>query len=226
MVTAFLFGILARPIAPAGGGIVVEGRKIWQMSWLEPIVGLVLLATAVPHLRGEYFGEEARVALRDQRYREARGLAMQALVFDKNNPELYYYLGRAAHFMTGEAETRDSQRALEEEAASSFQRGLDLFPRDTRLLIAYGQVLDLLARYSEADPFFQRAIENDPNLGTVYANSGIHWELQQRFDIAQRCWLKARDLGEGDISTRGLQRLEDLKHNPLIQSISPGLFGN
>ena len=95
---------------------------------------------------GEFFAESARVALRNKQYIDSQRLAEKGLACDPGNPDLFYYLGEATTARSFEEREPVIRVALRETAAEAFQEGLLIFPQDTRLLLKFGQSLDLLAR--------------------------------------------------------------------------------
>jgi len=212
LIGAMLFGILATPSAdlkPVGE----KPRGGAGQAWVVPAIAVALLVLAVPLLPGEYYCELARRALRDRRYEESRALAERAVGYERKNPNLYFYLGQARHFLTQGMEDPVARAALHEQAAEAYEEGLKLFPKDTRLLLKLGQTLDLAGRFAEADVIYQRAIDGDPNFGNVYAYYGLHFQLQRRLQDAEFYFRKARDLGETIISGPALTQIEQFKNS-------------
>ena len=211
LVGAFLLGILATPSAD----IRATGEKARAAGgWLPllgPLLGLALLLLGGPLLPGEYYGELARRAVRDEHYAEGAALAERALGFERKNPNLWFHLAQARHFLTQNEGNAVARAALLEQAAEAYEEGLKLFPRDTRLLLKLGQTLDLAGRYDEAEEVYQRAIAGDPNFGNVYAYHGLHFKLQRRIGEAEECFRRARELGESEITGPALAEIERLR---------------
>lgn len=221
LVGAMLFAILATPrVDQKSHGEKVSRRLAW-MPGMAPVLGVVMLILGVPLMAGEYYCELARRALRDQRYEEARVLAERAVSYERKNPNLYFYLGEARHFLTKGMEDPVARAALFEQAAEAYEEGLKLFPRDTRLLLMLGRTLDLSGRFAEADEVFQRAIAADPNFGNVYAYYGMHFKLQRRLAEAEYYLRKANSLSEVEISTPALAEIEMFKNSELGKSLLP-----
>jgi hypothetical protein len=215
LVGAVLFAIVATPTSVSSRtGAPSQNGTRW-FRWIAPSTAVVLLALAVPRFSGEYFGEMARRALRDREYDKARQLAERAIESEKKNPNLYFYLGEARHFLTLEIKDPVAVAALHEQAAEAYEEGLRLFPKDTRLLLKLGQTLDLAGRYEDADAVYRRAIENDPNFGNVYAYYGLHWMVLRHYKLAQRYFRKAGSLGEWEVSGPGLAQIEEIRKSPL-----------
>lgn len=213
LVAAFLFAILAQPLAPA-----VAPRAGW-LRWATAALALALLALCVRFFPGEFFAEKARVALRDDRNADALALAERGLAFEKKNPALYQHLGDAKHFLTLQAPDFAGRRALHEEAVAAYEEGLQLFPRDTGLLLKLAQAFILLERFPEAEDAFRRVFECDPNFSLAYAYYGLHWQSQRRLKMAEHYFRKAKKLGEYDISDPALKRIEEMKKSPAGQAL-------
>ena len=191
------------------------------MPRLAPVLGVALLAWGVPLMAGEYYCELARRALRDRKYEEARVLAERAVGYERKNPNLYFYLGEARHFLTKDMQDPVARAALFEQAVEAYQEGLKLFPRDTRLLLMLGRTLDLAGRFAEAEEVFQQAISADPNFGNVYAYYGLHFKVQRRLGEAEFYLRKANVLHEVDISTPALAEIEQFKNSELGKKLLP-----
>lgn len=218
---ALLFGILATPSADLKPLGEKPRRGAGWLPWVVPVAAVAMLALAVPLLPGEYYGELARRALRDRRYEESRALAERAVGYEKKNPNLYFHLGEARHFMTEGEKDAVARAALHEQAAEAYEEGLKLFPKDTRLLLKLGMTLDLAGRFAEADAIYQRAIEGDPNFGNVYAYYGLHFKLQRRFPEAEFYLRKARDLRESLISGPALSEIEQFRNSEIGKRFLP-----
>jgi hypothetical protein len=219
LVVAFLFGLIATPVSDRTFTSDYPAKPAGWWRWLPVAVAIVLVAMSIRFLPGEVFAEKARVALRDDRNADGRAAAQKGLAWEKKNPFLYGYLGEAEHFLTLNAPDTASARDLHENAAAAYESALRLFPQDTGYLLKYAQVLDLLHRYAEAEDVFQRLFKQDPLFGNVYAYYGLHWQLQNRVKSAELSFRIAQRLGETEISPKGLQSIEQLKTNPLAQTL-------
>ena len=221
LVGAILFAILATPSVDQKASGEKAFRPLAWMPGVAPVLGVGMLILGVPLMAGEYYCELARRALRDRRYEEARALAERAVGYERKNPNLYFYLGEARHFLTKDMQDPVARAALFEQAVEAYQEGLKLFPRDTRLLLMLGRTLDLAGRFAEAEEVFQRAIAGDPNFGNVYAYYGLHFKLQRRFSEAEFYLRKANVLHEADISTPALAEIEAFKNSELGKKLLP-----
>lgn len=219
LLVAFLFGVLAAPVSDRSFTSDQPVKPVGWWRWMPVAIALVLAVVSIRLLPGEVFGEKARVALRDDRNADAREAAQKGLTWEKKNPFLYGYLGEAEHFLTLNAPDAASARELHENAATAYESALRLFPQDTGHLLKYAQILDLLHRYDNAEEVFQRLFKQDPLFGNVYAYYGLHWQVQNRMKAAELSFRVARRLGEGEISSKGLQSIEQLKNNPVARAL-------
>jgi len=223
LVAAFFLAILAVPSAVTSSAAASSVRR-WASGSIAVIPAIAILVAAFTLWPAEFFGEKARVAVRDRQYFEAWRLAEQAAVRDPQNPMLHFYAAEAQHYLTEIATEPTARAVLHEGALSSLDKALALSPRDTLFLLRRAQVLDLLGRVTESEAAYRRTIENDPNLATIYAYFGLHWKRREQFWLARGAWLKASALGESAISGRGLQEIARLKKDPLLQALSPEAF--
>jgi tetratricopeptide (TPR) repeat protein len=215
LLLAFIFGILASP-----GDRISQRLKPAQFSnrWARfaaPALGVVLLAWSMPRVKAEFFGELARIALRDHQFSDARDNADRALARERKNPDLCYYSGEAHHYLGLEDPDAETRFRHYSDAADAFARGLALFPQDTRLLLKMGRTLDNLGRFDEAAQCFDRAVRADPNFSRVYACYAVHHQMQGVFARARELYVRAGKLGDTEISPVGLHELEQLRDRPL-----------
>ncbi len=216
LLAAFIFGILANP-GRSQTKRSSEEASVPLHLWLRlptPILGAALLVLSVPLVRGEFYGERARLALRDQQYFRAKDSALFALRSEKKNPDLYYYLGEASHYLGLEQTDSDTRFQQYTEAAHAFEAGLKLFPQDTRLLLKLGRTLDNLGRFDEAAPYFERALQADPNLGYAHACYAVHLQMRGDVEKARESYGTAKKLGETAVVTAGVADLEKLRERP------------
>jgi tetratricopeptide (TPR) repeat protein len=204
---AFLFAIVANPTVETAGRRERRALPLW-LAWAAPAFALLLILAALPRLWPETLAERARLALRDRDYNSARDLARQAARSDAANPDAFYTAGEAARFLALEAREPAVATELRREAAAAFENGLKAFPRDVRLLLKRGQVLDDLGEVTLADATFAQALEAAPNSGIAHACAGLHWHRQWQLDRAAQCYARAQQLGETALSEAGWRDLE------------------
>src|SRR5262249_2467777 len=101
MLLGFIFGMLGNP------GVVMPNvneahEKISHgLKLALPAIGIWIASCGLPTLPAEYFAEQARVALTEERYEESISMAELGLPGDSKNPYLWLYLGQA-HSSLGE----------------------------------------------------------------------------------------------------------------------------
>ena len=126
-------------------------------------------AMILPRMPGEYWCEQARLALRTRKYANAIDLADRALGFEQRNPDLYFHLGEAHRGSALSMPDRAAKSAHLDAAVEAFHRSLAIFPFDEHVLVRSGQALDELGRFAEAREAYETAIRHDPNLGVLHA---------------------------------------------------------
>ncbi len=162
LLLAFVFGIIANPgVAhevslpmPAGG------FSFWRAL---PFALAVTLGLQIWRLApGEYYGEQARTALRDYRFLSATPFALEALKYDHKNPLPYYYLGRA-RVLGGDYQRDDKARiSFYEAALPAFGRARELAPLDKTYALELAFTFDALKRFPEAEWLYYEAHRLDP----------------------------------------------------------------
>lgn len=176
-----------------------------------PAASVALLVYALPLIRGEYFGERARIALRDGHALEAFGFAAKGIESEKMNPDLYYYYGEAAlqAALQNVASPAESAKA----GVYAFSKGLEVFPQDSRLAVKLGQAYANAGDYFESANAISLAEELDPNSAFVFAYRGIIEYAAGYYDDAEAAFQQSIELGgEGaDISRNGLQLIAKIR---------------
>ncbi|HMJ92175.1 MAG TPA: O-antigen ligase family protein [Candidatus Acidoferrum sp.] len=103
-----------------------------------------------------------------------------AFAAEPRNFETAYMIGerlRAISFMG-----RDDSDATAREALEWYQRALALNKWDSRSYIGCGMCLDWTSRHADADPYFQKAVQLDPNHFQPRAMMGWHRFQQERYE--------------------------------------------
>ncbi|HEY2124699.1 MAG TPA: O-antigen ligase family protein [Chthoniobacterales bacterium] len=162
LLLAFAFGILANSgVDPGSHG---EKRR-WGMflgGGILLAVSAGLGAQTVRLMPGEFYSEQARTALRDHRPLPALASALHGLEFERENPHLYYYLGRA-RVLAGEQQTDARARASFQLAAlPAYESALALAPADETYWLELAFTLDSLERFPEGEWMFYQARQLDP----------------------------------------------------------------
>jgi tetratricopeptide (TPR) repeat protein len=165
MIFAFIFGILASPRASRRDNpFALE----IPFRLALPALGVWMAISGLTKFAGEYWCEKARVALRDGRFANSVQLGERALANEKRNYDVYLRLGEAHRNLALQSRDLPERKAMNESAVAAFEAGLRIFPYDHSGLVRKAQTLDSLGRYVEAREAYQKAIQNDPNLGVLY----------------------------------------------------------
>lgn len=207
LVAAVLFGILANPRSPTPEETPRGRIDNLPLRLLPVLVGVLLVAVAVPRVLPELFTELARIAVRDQMPEDAVRHAQRGIAWDARNPNLYGYLGDAKHMLALAEKEPAAQAKLEREAAQAFAEGIKYFTADLNLLLKLARTLDNLGHFPQAEYTYRVALKADPNLATVYAHFGHHYFLQRRLIRAEKLYVRAMYFGEREIAPRGLDEI-------------------
>lgn len=228
LLAALLFAILANPTVEIAGRKERHALPPW-LAWATPIVALLLLLAAVPRVWPAVLAERARLALRDRDYPAALEHARHAVARDPADADAAYAEGEALRYLALEASDPGRAETLRRESVAAFERGLKTFPRDVRLLLKLGQVLDDLGEVTRATECFEQVIEAAPHSGIVQASVGVHWHRQWDLVKAERFYRAAQSLGETLLSTAGLRDLERdqavVRDNDAFSDLRPAPLG-
>ncbi|MEY2408411.1 MAG: hypothetical protein QOF48_1081 [Verrucomicrobiota bacterium] len=213
MLLAFVFGLIA---SPGATGEVTSTRKVTTLfaRVALPAAALWIAMVALPTLPAEYHAEPARRALRDERYADAITSAKAGLAFDETNPFLWLHLGQA-HATLAETSTNTVEaRASWEAAASAFEKGLHLYPREEWLLFGLGAALDGLERFPEAGPVFERAVKWNPTSAVAYFYQATHFRLAGNYPEAEAAYRKSLECSYNPAALHGMELLAAARTAP------------
>jgi tetratricopeptide (TPR) repeat protein len=211
LLIGFLFGILATTSSSiAGFKPVSPGPLAVGLRYFLPLGAIALLIYGVPQIRGEYFAERARVALRDYQLEDALKFAQEGLKTEKNNPDLYYYAGEAAREMA--FQKMGNVQELQNLALVYLQQGVDIFPYDSRTSLKLAHAWSQAGDYFEASNAIAQAEDWDPQSSFVHAYKGLVELEDGSFEAAQDAFEESIRLGgEGSkIAREGLKVVQQL----------------
>jgi O-antigen ligase len=181
LLLAFVFGIIAN------SGVDQTARPmrtaIRTVPWFAVMAGLaIVLGWQTWRLApAEFLTENARTALRDNHPFAAISFARRGLELERNNPQLYYYLGRA-RLLAGDQQHDPAARASFYEAAlPAYESARALGPLDETYPLELAFTYDLLDRYAEAEWMFDLARRLDPKyhaIGEYYQAHLKRWSGQ------------------------------------------------
>ncbi len=216
LLMAFVFGQLANPgRALAPGDQPARRRFVDLLPRLAlPALSVWLLAEAMPKLPGEYFAEQARVALREDHEVAAINFARRGIEREPDNPLLYYYLGEArlrvaehreATGAVGPADPIDVSYRMD--ALEALRRAAELAPDDSVVLMRLGETLTRLGDLDEAGTVFDRLKAWDPNSGIAQTYYGFYLQRAGRFVEAEAAYRRALSLDPKPAASTGLDQI-------------------
>ena len=186
LLLAFVFGLVANPGVARESQPAATTKSLigWRIAFA--ILGAGALVQCVRLLPAEYFTEKSRVALRDNDPTTSAGFAVRALATEQNNPNIYYYLGRAG-LLEGNAATDPEKRAsLFQVATVAFEKGWALVPRDDTFPIELATIYDALGRFPEAEWMYDEAIRLDPKYAPTRQRYQAHLEKWRQAGVASQ----------------------------------------
>jgi O-antigen ligase len=181
LLVAFIFALLANPgLRTDNPPSFSSGAKLCTIS-----LAVILLFQCSRLLPGEYYAEGAREALRDEDPSAAIDLAEKALTHEKQNPNIYFYLGRALVSLGNEDGRTAERPALNDRALEVFDQARRLAPLDETYPLDMARIYDRLGRFGEAEKMFALARERDPRSEAVEQLYQNHLEAQKPSDNAR-----------------------------------------
>lgn len=181
MLMALVFGIVAKPTGSR------TSETVYPLSTSVPLLtaallGLILLVQSVRLLPGEYFAEQSRVALRDENPEASVEFAQRALVHERQNPEVFFYLGRGWMALAHRAEEGENRSAYYEKSVSAFQEAHRLAPLDGTYPLNLAFAYDEMGLFEEADRAFELARVRDPRSTSVAELYRAHLHSWQKVE--------------------------------------------
>ena len=175
MLLAFVFGLIAC------GGLSLASDAPRPALFAFPRImtaslGVILLFECGRLFRGEYYAEQARVALRDENPAASIVLANKALEHERENPELYFYLGRALIASANTLSQPQQRSPLFEGAIAAFERAHQLAPLDGTYPLDLAFTYDEIGRFDEAEQMYDAARSRDPRSAAVTELYRAHLE--------------------------------------------------
>ena len=165
LLVAFIFGILAgqprlRSPQPAEQPVSLAPLALRLAGTFAAVL---LLFQCVRLLPGEYFAEGARVELQNENPAAAIAFADKALVYEQNNPNIYFYLGRALGALADDKRQSEKRASYYEAAIGAFDHARQLVPLDGTYPLDAAFAYDNMGRFSEAEWMYTLARARDPH---------------------------------------------------------------
>ena len=139
---------------------------------------------------------------------QAEVLSKDGLKYDSNNPELFYYLGESQSTQAMLTEEPQEKIRLYEQAVPTYQRAVELAPRDVRYVLCLAWSLDAAKRFDEAELVHLRALQLDPNSNKVHASYAAHFQQQGKLEQAEAEYAIALKLGNTGHDAMNLQNIQ------------------
>ncbi len=190
------------------GQVTCGGYSSQILRWAAGGAGAGLLVLVARHLPEEWYGEKARVALREGNFGQAGEYGKRAVDSGGRNPETHFLLGEAFRVLGLQTPVPNEKVRLLERAVDCFQRSLDLFPQNENAWLRRGQALDGLGRYEEAGAAYRQALKLDPRLGVLYLNYARHLKGIGRDAESEKIRVLGERLRTGDRALEGFLGLE------------------
>jgi tetratricopeptide (TPR) repeat protein len=161
---AFVFGILAgpprlRPPHPAEQPVSLAPLPLRLAG---SFAAVLLLFQCVRFLPGEYFAEGTRIELQNENPEAAIVFADKALVYEQNNPNIYFYLGRALGALADDKRQSEKRASYYEAAIGAFDHARRLVPLDGTYPLDMAFAYDNMGRFTEAEWMYNLARGRDP----------------------------------------------------------------
>ena len=166
LLLAFVFALLANPHTRARTQLATPHFGILCRATVV-LVSLVLLAQAIRLLPGEYLAEKGRVALRDERPSVALAFLDDALRFERANPAILFYKGRAFTALALQTQNGAMRDDYYLQAIAAFETGRRLAPLDVTYALDLAYAYDAVARFNEAEAMYTLAKAQDPRSRSV-----------------------------------------------------------
>lgn len=176
---AFVFGLLANPDIAHRSDTPPSTWAIFPRI-VTAALGAILLVQSARLFPGEYYGERARAALRDEDPVASIRLAHQALEYEKANPDLFFYLGRASNAAAHQPEQAEQAPALHKQAIAAYQEAQRLAPLDGTYPLDLAFTYDEVGRFPEAEVMYAAARTRDPRSINVQRLYQVHLNLLER----------------------------------------------
>jgi tetratricopeptide (TPR) repeat protein len=187
LLLAFVFGLIANP------GIKYSSETARPAVNIIPqvaiaLLGVILLIQSTRLFFGEYYAERARTALRDENPSAAIAFANKALVHEKQNPDIYFYLGRALCAVAHKKDRADELAPFYEGALGAFENANRLAPLDGTYPLELASTYDEVGRFAEAEGMYAVARSRDPRSTAISQLYQFHlksWQKHEKGSASQ-----------------------------------------
>jgi O-antigen ligase len=179
LLLAFVFGLIANPDMKQSSEAPSSAMNLFPRAAIA-LLGAVLLIQSIRLFPGEYYAEHARTALRDENPLAAISFARLALRHEQQNPDIFFYLGRASLAMGHQRKRAEERAPFFENAVASFEKARTLAPLDGSYPLELAYTYDEMGRFAEAEQMYALARECDPRSTAVNQLYQAHLESRQK----------------------------------------------
>lgn len=162
LLLAFVFGIIANPGVSRGPGESTPAKSLIFWRLLVFVLAMFLGWQSWRFAKGEYYAEKARTELRDYRFLSAIDFALKGIKYEKQNPLLFYYLGRARVLGGDIQRNPEAAASFYQAALPAYAKARELAPLDRTYTLELALTYDSLKRFAEAEWLFGEARALDP----------------------------------------------------------------
>ena len=182
LLLALVFGLVANPcMQPASEIPRPAGSPLPRVATIA--LAVVLLLQCARLLPGEYYGERARTALLDEDPSMTVALAKKALVYEQENPNVFFYLGRALVALGHQKGHTEERPSLHQGALTAFEKARRLVPLDGTYPLEMALVYDEMGRFAEAEQMFNIARSRDPRSIGIVQRYEAHLESWRNYQV-------------------------------------------
>ena len=162
LLVAFVFGMIANPgIEPKRGAL--PARWSFPVRFAFVAGAAILLIQCARLFPGEYYADRALTALQNENPSSAISYANRALRWEQQNPDVFFYLGRALIALGHDTNNLDVRAANYKAATAAFEEARRLVPLDGTYPLEIASIYDQVGLFREAEEMFAIARERDPN---------------------------------------------------------------
>ena len=175
LLLAFVFGLIANPdIKQPSETLHPDGNFLPRIA--VALLGAALLVQGARLFPGEYYAEHARAALRDENPSAAISFAQTALRHEKQNPDIFFYLGRASRALAHHRKKGEDRIPFYRAAVAAFERAEALAPLDGTYPLDIASTYDEMGNFAEAERMYALARARDPHSTDVANLYQFHLE--------------------------------------------------
>ena len=179
LLLAFVFGLIANPdIKQTSETTHAAGNFIPRIALA--LLGAALLVQGARLFPGEYYAEHARAALRDENPSGAVSFAQTALNHEKENPNIFLYLGRGSRALAHHLNQGQDPTPFYHAAVAAFEKAIALAPLDETYLLDLASTYDEMGNFAEAERMYILARARDPRSTDVANLYQVHLKISHQ----------------------------------------------